>query len=142
MRFPSATTFSFPAALAWALAAGALSIGCEGSPARVRDASPPLSERVAEVSIRLDLQSSGASVSVLAFRADIAGLAASGDLPKVLPAIGDDSVAQVVAEDGTVRVGDTLGPYTVRQIARGRVTFATAAGGRLVVEAPSSQQAR
>jgi len=34
--------------------------------------------------------------------ADIAGLAASGDLPKVLPAIGDDSVAQVVAEDGTV----------------------------------------
>ena len=34
--------------------------------------------------------------------ADIAGLAASGDLPKVLPAIGDDSVAQVVADDGTV----------------------------------------
>lgn len=34
--------------------------------------------------------------------ADIAGLAASGDLPKALPAIGDDSVAQVVAEDGTV----------------------------------------
>jgi len=34
--------------------------------------------------------------------ADIAGLAASGDLPKVLRAIGDDSVAQVVADDGTV----------------------------------------
>ena len=46
------------------------------------------------------------------------------------------------APPATVRVGDTLGPYTVQQIARGRVTFATAAGGRLVVEAPSSQQAR
>lgn len=34
--------------------------------------------------------------------ADIAGLAASGDLPEVLRAIGDDSVAQVVADDGTV----------------------------------------
>jgi signal transduction histidine kinase len=34
--------------------------------------------------------------------ADIAGLAASGNLPKVLRAIGDDSVAQVVADDGTV----------------------------------------
>ncbi len=34
--------------------------------------------------------------------ADIAGLAAAGDLPRVLRAIGDDSVAQVVTDDGTV----------------------------------------
>ena len=34
--------------------------------------------------------------------ADIAGLAAAGDLPRVLRAIGDDSVAQVVADDGSV----------------------------------------
>ena len=33
---------------------------------------------------------------------DIAGLAAAGDLPRVLRAIGDDSVAQVVADDGSV----------------------------------------
>ncbi len=33
---------------------------------------------------------------------DVSALAATGDLPEVLPAIGDDSVAQVVRDDGTV----------------------------------------
>jgi hypothetical protein len=37
-----------------------------------------------------------------------------------------------------VRVGDKVGEFTVREIARGRVTFTTAAGGRVVVSAPST----
>jgi hypothetical protein len=36
-----------------------------------------------------------------------------------------------------VHVGDRLGDYTVQSISRGRVTFTTAAGGRVVVDAPS-----
>jgi hypothetical protein len=42
------------------------------------------------------------------------------------------------APPATVRVGQRIGGYTVQAIARGRVTFATPAGGRLVIDAPSS----
>jgi hypothetical protein len=46
------------------------------------------------------------------------------------------------APPATVRVGERLGAYTVQAIERGRVTFVTAAGGRLVVDDAPPPSAR
>jgi len=69
-----------------------LALGCDPVPAG-RDASAPTTQRVAEVSVRIDAPSGGVpAVSVLAFRASVTGLPASEVLgvidPLATPAAG------------------------------------------------------
>src|SRR5262245_24543095 len=74
-----ATTWTF------ALVMLGLAVGCDGNQ-RSRDASAPLTQNVAEVSIRIDVPSGGApSVSVLAFKAAANGLEPSDVLSAVDP---------------------------------------------------------
>jgi hypothetical protein len=63
-------------------------LGCDVVGSRGRDASAPLSQRVAEVSVRIDAPPSGTpSVSVLAFRASVTGLLAGEVLGVVDPLV-------------------------------------------------------
>lgn len=69
------------------LMALALAAGCDASQ-RGRDASAPTSQRVAEVSVRIDVANGGApSVSVLAFRASVTGIGAAEVLGVVDPLV-------------------------------------------------------
>lgn len=81
--------FDFPrrnALLATALGT-TLVLGCDGG-TRGRDASVPSSQRVAEVSVRIDAPTGSApAVSVLAFRASVTGLAPTDVLGVVDPLI-------------------------------------------------------
>src|SRR2546430_10720825 len=62
------------------LIGAALALGC-GSDLNGRDAATPLSQRVAEVSVRIDAPSGGApAVSLLAFRATVTGPLAASDV--------------------------------------------------------------
>lgn len=78
---------SAPSTLAALTLAGAFGLGCE-SANHGKDASPTTSQRVAQVSVRLDLPSGGApSVSVLAFRAETTDVASSDVLGAVDPLV-------------------------------------------------------
>jgi hypothetical protein len=60
-----------------------VAVGCDGN---ARKESAPVTERVAEVSVRIDMPSSGApAVSVLAFRADVTEISAADVLGVVDP---------------------------------------------------------
>src|SRR5213078_1789314 len=66
------------------LIGAALALGC-GSDLNGRDAATPLSQRVAEVSVRIDAPSGGApAVSLLAFRATVTGPLAASDVLGVI----------------------------------------------------------
>lgn len=67
----------------------ALGLGCDSTP-RGRDASAPLSLRVAEIAVVVDAPSTGApAISVLAFRAHVTGLPAMDVLGVVNPLFGN-----------------------------------------------------
>jgi hypothetical protein len=69
------------------LVAAALALGCD-SGNHSKDASPSSSQRLAQVSVRLDLPSGGApSLSVLAFRAEVTDVAPSDVLGAVDPLV-------------------------------------------------------
>jgi hypothetical protein len=83
MRFPG--RFG-RAAVPW-LGGAVLALACDAS-TRGRDASPPLSQRVSEVSVRIDVPGGGApAISVLAFRASVSGLTATDVLGVVDPLV-------------------------------------------------------
>jgi hypothetical protein len=70
-----------------ALVGAALSLGCD-SASHGRDASPSASQRLSQISVRLDLPSGSApSVSVLAFRAETTDMPASDVLAAVDPLV-------------------------------------------------------
>jgi hypothetical protein len=62
-----------------------LALGCDISTPHGRDASAPTSQKVAQVSVRIDAPGGGApAVSVLAFRASVTGLSPAADLLGVI----------------------------------------------------------
>jgi hypothetical protein len=68
--------------------AALLLAGCDQSTVKGRDASTPLSQRVSEVSVRIDMPAGGApAISVLAFRASVSGLEAGQVLGVVDPLV-------------------------------------------------------
>jgi hypothetical protein len=75
----------------WALlltTLAAANLGCDVMGSRGRDASAPLSRQVAEISVRIDAPAAGKpSVSVLAFKASVTGLAPSEVLGVVDPLV-------------------------------------------------------
>jgi hypothetical protein len=88
------------------LVGSALALGCE-SGTHGKDASPGTSQRLAQVSVRLDFPSVGApSVSVLAFRAEAIDMAASDVLGAVDPLIAPAPEAACELRDvaGTARM--------------------------------------
>jgi hypothetical protein len=94
-----------------ALSSAALGIGCDpGSPAK--DAAPTTSQRLAQVSVRLDYPSGSApSVSVLAFRAEAIDMASSDVLGAVDPLVAPapDSACELRDVAGTARALRTQG---------------------------------
>jgi hypothetical protein len=88
------------------LVGSALALGCE-SGNHGKDASPVTSQRLAQVSVRLDLPSGGApSVSVLAFRAEATDVAASDVLGAVDPLVAPspESACELRDVAGTARM--------------------------------------
>ena len=84
----------------------ALALGCE-SGNHGKDASPVTSQRLAQVSVRLDLPSGGApSVSVLAFRAEAIDVATSDVLGAVDPLVAPapESACELRDVAGTARM--------------------------------------
>ena len=80
-------------------------LACEGG-SHGKDASPTTSQRLSQVSVRLDLPSGGApSVSVLAFRAEAIDMAASDVLGAVDPLVSPapDSACELRDVAGTAR---------------------------------------
>ena len=91
------------ALVALLLAAG---LACE-SGSHGKDASPATSQRLAQISVRLDLQSGGASsVSVLAFRAEAIDMSASDVLGAVDPLVSPapESACELRDVAGTARM--------------------------------------
>ena len=85
-------------------AALALAAGCDGN-AR-KDPTAPVSQRVAEVSVRIDMPNSGApAVSVLAFRADVTEISAADVLGVVDPltAPAPETTCELRDVSGTAR---------------------------------------
>jgi len=88
------------------LVGGALALGCE-SANHGKDASPTSSQRLSQVSVRLDLPSGGApSVSVLAFRAEAIDVATSDVLGAVDPLVAPapESACELRDVAGTARM--------------------------------------
>jgi hypothetical protein len=87
------------------VAGAALALSCDPTPGR-RDASVPLSQRVSEVSVRIDAAGDGApAVSILAFRASISGLAPAEVLGVVDPLMAP-APERATGPDGHCEVRD------------------------------------
>jgi len=85
-------------ALLWA----PLLLGCESGP-HARDGAVPVTQRIAEVSVRLDVPSAGApALSVLAFRADVTDRSTTDVLGVVDPLVAP-------APDGACELRDVAG---------------------------------
>ena len=85
-------------ALLWA----PLLAGCENGP-HTRDGAVPVTQRIAEVSVRLDVPSAGApALSVLAFRADVTDRSTTDVLGVVDPLVAP-------APDGACELRDVAG---------------------------------
>jgi hypothetical protein len=94
-----------PGGFAVLVGATALVLSCDPTPGR-RDASVPLSQRVSEVSVRIDASGGSApAVSILAFRASVSGLGA-GEVLGVVDPLMAPAPEKAVSPDGRCEVRD------------------------------------
>jgi hypothetical protein len=113
------------------LASTAVGLGCD-SGSHAKDASAVTSQRLSQVSVRLDLPTDGApSVSVLAFRAEAIDMAAADVLGAVDPLVAPSPEASCELRDvaGTARMVRTQG---------GTLNLEELGGVALLVEADQS----
>ena len=98
-----------------------LILGCETGP-HMRDGSVPLTQRVAEVSLRLDVPTTGApALSALAFRADVTDRSAVDVLGVVDPLVAP-------APDGPCELRDVAGQARVLRAQGGAVSLEELSG--------------
>ena len=111
------------------LVLGPLLLACE-SGAHVRDGSVPVTQRVAEVSVRLDVPTTGApALSVLAFRANVTDHPATDVLGVVDPLVAP-------APDGPCELRDVAGQARALRAQGGAVNLEEL-GGVSVALGPS-----
>ena len=109
-------------ALLWA----PLLLGCESGP-HMRDGAVPVTQRVAEVSIRLDIPSTGApALSVLAFRANVTDRSATDVLGVVDPLVAP-------APDGPCELRDVAGQARALRAQGGAVNLEELSGVSVAV---------
>jgi hypothetical protein len=114
-----------------------LALGCDSN-TRGRDASAPLSLRVSEVSIRIDAASaSQLEVSLLAFRAQVAGLPAGEVLGVVDPVVASPPEGRCELREvaGAARNMGTLGA-TVELEEMSNVSLELGPGGQVLRPSP------
>ena len=117
------TWFSSHATRAQTLAflLGPLLLGCETGP-HMRDGAVPLTQRVAEVSVRLDVPTTGApALSALAFRADVTDRSAVDVLGVVDPLVAP-------APDGPCELRDVAGQARALRAQGGAVSLEELSG--------------
>jgi hypothetical protein len=96
-------------------------LACE-SGGHVRDGSAPVTQKVAEISIRLDVPGTGApALSVLAFRADVTDRSATDVLGVVDPLVAP-------APEGTCELRDVAGQARLLRAQRGTVNLEELSG--------------
>lgn len=135
LSFPHRPTLSSShAAQALTLLMGPLLLACE-SGAHMRDGAVPVTQRVAEVSVRLDVPTTGApALSVLAFRANVTDHSATDVLGVVDPLVAP-------APDGACELRDVAGQARALRAQGGAVNLEEL-GGVSVTSGPNGAELR